>query len=312
MSRVVYLNALQALDAALRHGSMKRASLELGITPAAVGQRIRTLEAFTGTQMLERGQSGVTATPAAKAVESDLRRAFGDLDQVAMRLNLDRDGPVRVLCDSDFLTFWLRPRLAGLDAEFPGLKLAFLADGDPAPPDLIVRFGGPGEVLLPEWLVPVVSPENLLRVGQVSAEFPLEGMPLLHVGPATGLAHEHGWPDWVARFPLRKSGADRGFRYNHVADALNFAAADVGMALLPLALCLSSLQSGALVRLFPHLPLMPARNAWMIQLTDGARDRTNLRFVVDWLRTQSLICREDLSDPRPGDDLVMEFIPMPR
>jgi LysR family glycine cleavage system transcriptional activator len=289
MSRVVFLNALQALDAALRLGSMKRASVELGITSAAVGQRISALEAFTGTRLLERGPIGVTATPAAQGVQSLLRRAFDDLDQVAMRLNLDRDGPIRIACDSDFLALWLRPRLPGFHAQFPGSKLAFLREGDPAPPDLWISFGGAGAVLLNDWLVPVASTENLGRVKAGDPNFPLEGFPLLHVGPTPGLKAEHGWPDWIARFGQRQTGPNRGFRYRHFADAHAFATANVGIALLPLTLVWADLQSGTLHRLLPQLPLMQARNAWTLKWADPSIARPNLRHFSDWLHQEAAL-----------------------
>jgi LysR family glycine cleavage system transcriptional activator len=307
MSRVVYLNALQALDAALRHGSMKGAAVELGVTAAAIGQRIRTLEDFTGTPLLERGTAGVRPTPATEAVAQALRRAFADLDQVAMRLNLDRDGTLRIACDADFLTFWLRPRLDDFAAQFPGVRLAFLKEGDAAPPDLVLRFGPEGQVLMGDWLVPVTSPGNLFRVTDNPAPLPLEGMPLLHVGPAPGLAPEWGWADWVARHPLRRDGADRGFRYARAADALNFAAADVGLALLPLSLVAGALRKGRLIRLFPDLPLLPARNAWRLQLSGPARVRPNLELFTRWLAGKAADYVADLPTPPSAHDLAMEL-----
>lgn len=312
MSRVVYLNALQALDAALRLGSMKRAAAELGITAAAVGQRIRALEAFTGTLLLERGQAGVTATPATKGVAAALRRAFDDLDQVAIRLNLDRDRPVRIACDDDLLALWLTPRVGTFQAQFPAAKLAFLTEGDPAPPDLWLRCGGAQQVLLPEWLVPVGSPGNLWRLGRTDRDFPLEGMPLLHVNPAPGLATEQGWPEWVSRFGHRQSGADRGFRYRRAAEALNLAAANVGFALLPLALAQGALAKGALVRLFPHLPLIAARNGWTLELARSDRPRPNLVLFTQWLRAAAASYLGALANPVPGRDFAMEIAPSSR
>ena len=312
MSRVVYLNAMQALDAALRHGSMKRAAAELGITPAAVGQRIRSLENFAGTPLLDRGLTGVTPTDTAKGLAAGLRRAFEELDQVALRLNLDRDGPVRIACDPDLLALWLRPRLSGFAALYPATRLAFLAEGDPVPAEMTLRFGGVGEVLMPDWLVPVTSPGNLHRVMQNPIAPPLEGMPLLHVGPAPDASPELGWPDWIARFPLRKDGANRGFRYRHFADAHNFAAASVGFALLPLSLTLFALQSGKLLRLFPDLPLLSARNAWTLQLTRPSRARPILQLVADWLRSEAATHLADFPGAVPGKDLAMEVVPAAR
>ena len=44
--RVTHLNGLKALEVTLRTGSFRAAADELGVTAAAVGQQIRTLENF--------------------------------------------------------------------------------------------------------------------------------------------------------------------------------------------------------------------------------------------------------------------------
>jgi LysR family glycine cleavage system transcriptional activator len=44
MVAVTHLKSLQAVELAIRKGSLKEAADVLGITPAAVGQRVRALE----------------------------------------------------------------------------------------------------------------------------------------------------------------------------------------------------------------------------------------------------------------------------
>lgn len=53
------LKSLQALEMALRCGLLRAAAQQLGITPAAIGQRIRALEEHLDTQLLKRGPSGL-------------------------------------------------------------------------------------------------------------------------------------------------------------------------------------------------------------------------------------------------------------
>jgi len=48
MTSVTHLKSLQALELAVREGSLTAAAVKLGITPAAVGQRIRSLEDYLG------------------------------------------------------------------------------------------------------------------------------------------------------------------------------------------------------------------------------------------------------------------------
>jgi LysR family glycine cleavage system transcriptional activator len=51
MSAATHLKSLQALEMAIRVGSLKGAANHLGITPAAVGQRIRSLENYLGVDL---------------------------------------------------------------------------------------------------------------------------------------------------------------------------------------------------------------------------------------------------------------------
>ena len=52
--RLAHLNGLKALEATLRLGSLTGAAKDLGVTPAAVGQQIRTLELYLGVALFRR------------------------------------------------------------------------------------------------------------------------------------------------------------------------------------------------------------------------------------------------------------------
>ena len=54
MAAISHLRSLQALESAIRLGSLTAVANELGITPAAVGQRIRALEDYLGIDLLVR------------------------------------------------------------------------------------------------------------------------------------------------------------------------------------------------------------------------------------------------------------------
>jgi LysR family glycine cleavage system transcriptional activator len=58
MKAPVHLNALRAFEASARHQSFSGAAAELHVTPAAVGQLVRTLEDWLGTPLFLRGSSG--------------------------------------------------------------------------------------------------------------------------------------------------------------------------------------------------------------------------------------------------------------
>jgi DNA-binding transcriptional LysR family regulator len=93
---VSHLQALQALEAAIRLGSLKRAAEALVITPAVVGQRVKTLENYLGIDLLVRGRSGLRATPELASGLGPLSTAFKELSHVADLLNLQRRDEIRL------------------------------------------------------------------------------------------------------------------------------------------------------------------------------------------------------------------------
>ena len=64
--RLPPLNALRAFEAAARHGSFARAADELAVTPAAVSQQIRLLEADLGVSLFNRLPRGLILTEAGR------------------------------------------------------------------------------------------------------------------------------------------------------------------------------------------------------------------------------------------------------
>jgi LysR family glycine cleavage system transcriptional activator len=72
------LNALRAFEAAARHLSFKLAANELHVTPAAVGQQVKALEARLGVALFERLHKQLILTPAGQMfvpeISAGLRR----------------------------------------------------------------------------------------------------------------------------------------------------------------------------------------------------------------------------------------------
>lgn len=79
------LKSLQALEASARHGSFVGAALELDVTPAAVGQLVRSLEDWVGYPLFRRSRSGTgRLTPVDEAREA--------LEDIAQGLDLPESG----------------------------------------------------------------------------------------------------------------------------------------------------------------------------------------------------------------------------
>ena len=80
------LNALRAFEAAARHLSFKLAAHELHVTPAAVGQQVKALEARLGVQLFERLHKQLVLTEAGQAYLPEISSGFGRIAGATARL----------------------------------------------------------------------------------------------------------------------------------------------------------------------------------------------------------------------------------
>jgi LysR family glycine cleavage system transcriptional activator len=146
MADVSHLRSLQAIDLALREGSLQAAAARLSISPAALGQRVRALEDYLGTDLLVRGRSGLQPTAALTHAVDDLRDAFDALQRVADALEFARPSEIHVVADADWAELWLAPRLDTFRAQHRGIRFCINGAGDVplrlGAPDIRIEVGG--------------------------------------------------------------------------------------------------------------------------------------------------------------------------
>jgi LysR family glycine cleavage system transcriptional activator len=107
------LNGLRVLDAAARYLSFTRAADELAVTPAAVGQQIRTLEDVLGVVLFRRTAKGLELTPEGAAGLDPLRRGFLEFEEAVRAMQAQQSSKrLTISAPRDFTAKWLAPRLA--------------------------------------------------------------------------------------------------------------------------------------------------------------------------------------------------------
>jgi LysR family glycine cleavage system transcriptional activator len=74
--RLPPLNGLRAFEASARHLSFKRAADELCVTPGAVSQQVKSLEASIGVKLFRRLPRGLLLTTAGEDYLPSISRAF--------------------------------------------------------------------------------------------------------------------------------------------------------------------------------------------------------------------------------------------
>jgi len=118
-----YLNALKAFEAAAPHQSFSAAAEELSVTPAAVGQLVRSLESWLGPPLFIRATSGtarLVLTDAAPRALPDIREGFDRLGLGIAQLKDALPNPtLTVTVSPAFAAKWLLPRIDQFQGRYP-------------------------------------------------------------------------------------------------------------------------------------------------------------------------------------------------
>lgn len=315
---------------AIREGSLQIAARRLGITPAAVGQRIRALEQFLDTDLLLRGRSGLRPTPALQAAMEDLQTAFAALDRVSEALDFQRTAEIHIVADPDWSDLWLAPRLQQFRQDHPNVQFNVNGEGD-----IPIRLGAPdvmidrnpdgrasdGDILFHEVFLPVGSPENAgrisdpflttgeggspryLPVGSLSdgdrvwrhsQEGSLEGFPLLHIAPRPDAPETPTWSDWLATYPYERTSPDRGMKYALVRNALEGVKSDAGLLLCGLSCILDGLADGTLSLPFQAHESLTAKHPYRLKVRRQIKSRPQVSRFVDWLTKEAAKTEADI------------------
>jgi LysR family glycine cleavage system transcriptional activator len=282
--RLPSLNALRAFEAAARLGHFARAAEELGVTPSAVAQQIRQLEAWLGAALFQRQAQGVVLTAAARDALPVLAEGFDRLAQAVQRLRASHGPPsLSIAALPSIAQFWLSPRLPRLRQAFPRLVVSIAAEEQPprfrrdlyelglfylarAPAD------GLATPLAEDALVPVCAPGLLPRRAQPEA---LAGMTLLHDATWRG-----DWAAWLRHAGAGGVDAARGPVFSLYSLAMEAALAGEGVLIGRALLVAPLLAEGRLVAPFPQRANLRER----LTLLRPRRTQPELvARVADWL-----------------------------
>lgn len=249
------LNALRAFEAAARLGSFAAAAEELSVTPGAVSQHIKAVEAWSGVALFRRRAQGVELTEAGRQVAPVLAGAF---DGIGEATRMIREMKPRVTLTIAALPsvaqLWLYPRMAAIRAALPGVKLSITALETPPNLrrdlfDLSLFPRDPddcpdGVVLAPDEIFPVASPQVAARVresGALSAETLLNDESWFA-----------DWPDWAEAEGIALPDLTDAPRFSLYSLAVAEAVAGAGVLMGHGFLLDPQLRAGVLVPLTPR------------------------------------------------------------
>jgi LysR family transcriptional regulator, glycine cleavage system transcriptional activator len=297
--RLPPLNALRAFEAAARHGGFARAAEELAVTPAAVSQQVRLLEADLGVALFHRLPRGLALTEAGRGALPELGAAFAGLARAVEEMRGGSpEGALVVSVLPSFARLWLGPRLPGFVAAHPGIELTVRAETRAVdfardPVDVGLRYGRgvyPGlhvRLLLTEDVFPVCAPALAAGPPPLRRLEDLRRHALLHERDSAEPSLD--WATWLREAGVGGAEAAAGPGFTDSAMLVEAAARGMGVALGRGALVADELVAGRLVR---PLPLSrPAEFAYFAVTRDGRERHPRVRAFLDWLEGEAAASR---------------------
>ena len=249
-------SALQAFEAAARHGSFARAAEELALTEGAISRQIGRLEAFLGVALFERVGNRVRLASNGTRYALQVREVLDRLERDSLYLMGQpiEGASIEIAAIPTFATRWLIPRLKRFQNLHPNITVhiaecmePFILPGSGF--DAAIHFEHPAWAgmhshhLLEEVLVPVCSPALLADAG---VDVSLDELPRLH-----RRQNPDAWQLYAQEAGIVLTNSAVGARYDLHSMLIEAALAGLGVALVPRLYIRAELEQGNLVAPWP-------------------------------------------------------------
>ena len=280
----VELNALIALEAVGRLGTVVAAASEMGVSPGAVSQQIKKAEAQIGKPLFYRTATGLRATPTGEKIFPALTAARHQIADGIKASRSDDDFVLNITMGSAFASNWLVPRLARFGERYPDYQLRFIAtsrfvDFSRGDVDVGIRLGQGGwqglhcERLLAERAFPVCAPRLAPRLSQPRD---LAAVPILFDERTV-----FPWSVWLERAGLPADFGLSGPSFTDPMLAYGAAIAGQGVLMGWSILTRDALNDGRLTRPF-SIEVESNHSYWLV-VPHAQRRAQKVRIFRDWI-----------------------------
>lgn len=306
--RIAHLNGLRAFEATLRTGSFRAAADELGVTTAAVGQQIRTLEGFLGRKLFLRTSTGVQPTDNAQGVEQKLTSSFSTIEDVISQL---KDHPSKnrlsITLPSSFAENWFADRLS--DFYKLNSEIDLRLDASNRMVDLItedfdfaIRYSKPSPetydevILFGDFVIPVCTSEFANQYRLSNRRNTLEGVPLIHLDERTPDPQWADWSIWGKTFGFEQDSLQEGIRLTQFNSGIQTAIRGQGLVLCGIIEAYNAVKTGILVLPFGSKLSCPTSYKYRLVSVRG-RKLSNLQMQFqNWIADTAKEFHAELSE----------------
>lgn len=290
-NRLPPLNALKAFEAAARAGGYVPAARELGVSPAAVSQQVKTLERFFGKRLFLRHNNRISLSDAGLAVFAESAEALERLAAMTARV-LHGEVRSRLVISTlgSVANRWLNRRLPEFLALEPARRLDIRVEDDPVDfarhnidvricyghhlyPDLVNR------ALLHDRVQPLCAPELLDHCATPET---LPDERLIHTNWGPSFASQPAWSDWFSAIGSKRvPEAAKGHGVGTASLAVDLALAGAGIALGHRLLALEEIADGRLRA--PFAQSVPLAHPYCAVHAHAKSRKPGVRAFVEWV-----------------------------
>ncbi|WP_108660167.1 LysR family transcriptional regulator [Acuticoccus kandeliae] len=292
--RDINIKATEAFEAVARLGTVTKAAQELGVSPSAVSQQLKGLEAQLGVRLFRREKRRLILTLDGDRLFQTTTQAFIAIrnarSAIARQRNI-RNLTIRV--SPSFGVRWLGPRIADFAQQNADWNLRIDATPDFSAfdtevVDLDVRYGLGGwagltvNCIMNDLVLPVCSPDYLEAMRRETED------PVARLGAARLIDSVKAlfrWDVWLAlnRIDFHPICP---FRFDRSSMSIELAKQGGGVALDSVTLCLPELKRGELVPFAPEFPVVDFPAYWFVCPPRHFNRRIVARFSA-WIHSHA-------------------------
>ncbi|MET3663645.1 LysR family transcriptional regulator [Caulobacter sp. 1776] len=252
---------LAAFAAVARERSFTRAGAKLGVSPSALSQTIKGLEARLGVRLLTRTTRSVAPTEAGDRLLQTVAPRFEEIEQALAALADMRERPagtIRITAGEHAARSVLQPGLAKLLPDYPDIRVEIVVDYGLV--DIVsegfdagVRLG---EQVAKDMIALRIGPEMRMAVVGSPGYFASRSRPLTPQDLTEHNCINMRLPTYGGLFPweFEKDGrevkvrVDGQLTFNTIRQRLDSAVQGLGLAYMPEDVATACIASGELVR----------------------------------------------------------------
>ena len=288
-SQLPHLLWIRTFEACARHLSFARAADELALTPAAVGQHIRHLEARLGFVLFERLPRGIRLTGIGRAYAPMVTGMLNDFSAATVALfGTQGETSVTLRCVASFASLALPPILHAFRQNYPEIAVQVHTsiwndDPDNARADLEIRYGNgtwhDHDVLplSPGISYPVCPP------GTDFGDDPSATLrTLAQSAPIQILGMENLWRKLALALDWAETATNAGCLVDTSAIAIELVAAGDGCAIIDANLCGLHLARGLVARP-PDIVLHHEQRHYILVPRSRNTTRPEVIILRDWI-----------------------------